>query len=78
VIGHSQGEIAAAHVAGILSLSDAARLVALRSRAIRQLSGQGAMAHIAVPVADLVLPAGVFVAAVNGPSSTVVSGDVGA
>src|SRR5262249_19277573 len=46
VIGHSQGEIAAACVAGILSLDEAARVVALRSRALRRLSGRGAMAWI--------------------------------
>ncbi|KJS58473.1 type I polyketide synthase, partial [Streptomyces rubellomurinus] len=41
VIGHSQGEIAAAHVAGLLSLEDAARVVVLRSRALRKVSGGG-------------------------------------
>ncbi|KJS51715.1 hypothetical protein VM98_35635, partial [Streptomyces rubellomurinus subsp. indigoferus] len=40
-IGHSQGEMAAAHVAGLLSLEDAARVVVLRSRALRQVSGGG-------------------------------------
>ncbi|WP_043183768.1 acyltransferase domain-containing protein, partial [Streptomyces sp. NRRL F-5123] len=44
VIGHSQGEIAAATVAGALTLQDAARVVALRSQALRALAGQGAMA----------------------------------
>ncbi|MFJ6662263.1 type I polyketide synthase, partial [Streptomyces sp. NPDC091377] len=48
VIGHSQGEIAAAHVAGALSLEDAARIVALRSRALRSLSGQGTMAVVSM------------------------------
>ncbi|GGV87545.1 hypothetical protein GCM10010294_69570 [Streptomyces griseoloalbus] len=80
VLGHSQGEIAAAAVSGALSLDDAARIVAVRSLAIaRELSGHGGMAAVTAPhdeVAALVadLP-GVSVAAVNGPSSVVVSGD---
>ncbi|MEV4492458.1 type I polyketide synthase [Micromonospora coxensis] len=78
VIGHSQGEIGAACVAGILSLDDAAKTVALRSRALSVLRGTGTMASIDLP-ADAVterLPAfeGVGVAAVNGPSTVVVSG----
>ncbi len=80
VVGHSQGEIAAACVAGILSLEDAARVVALRSRALTVLAGKGGMLSIAEPV-ELVrkrLPAfgdQVSLAAVNGPASTVVSGE---
>ncbi|MFL6072395.1 MAG: SDR family NAD(P)-dependent oxidoreductase [Mycobacteriales bacterium] len=77
VVGHSQGEIAAACVAGALSLEDAARVVAVRSRALAALAGRGGMASVALP-ADAVrdrLPDGVGIAAVNGPSSTVVSGD---
>ncbi|MEU1792194.1 SDR family NAD(P)-dependent oxidoreductase [Streptomyces sparsogenes] len=78
VIGHSQGEIAAACVAGALSLEDGARVVALRSRALRALSGGGAMASLGVGATEAEghFPAGggVVVAAVNGPSSTVVSG----
>ncbi|MEV0331105.1 type I polyketide synthase, partial [Micromonospora echinospora] len=78
VIGHSQGEIGAACVAGILSLDDAAKTVALRSRALAVLRGTGAMASVdlsAEAVAER-LPAfpGVGVAAVNGPSTVVVSG----
>ncbi|MEU4565130.1 type I polyketide synthase [Micromonospora sp. NPDC023956] len=78
VIGHSQGEIGAACVAGILSLEDAAKTVALRSRALAVLRGTGAMASVDLS-ADAVaerLPAfpGVGVAAVNGPSTVVVSG----
>src|SRR5580693_3721238 len=46
VVGHSQGEIAAACVAGALSLQDAAMVVALRSRALRRLAGRGAMAAV--------------------------------
>ncbi|WP_245980980.1 acyltransferase domain-containing protein, partial [Streptomyces reniochalinae] len=83
VVGHSQGEIAAAYVAGVLSLEDAARLVAVRSRVIGEFAPEGAMAHVALPVevvrAELGSQAGlagrVEVAAVNGPGSTIVSGD---
>ncbi|GAA2908894.1 hypothetical protein GCM10020221_01210 [Streptomyces thioluteus] len=73
VVGHSQGEIAAAHVAGALSLDDAARIVAVRSKALRVLSGRGGMVSVAAPV-DRVLrelerwDGSVSVAAVNGPA----------
>ncbi|MWA07387.1 acyltransferase domain-containing protein [Actinomadura sp. LD22] len=81
VVGHSQGEIAAAHVAGALPLEDAARVVALRSRAIaRGLAGRGGMASVALPedrVAARLAP-GLEIAAVNGPASVVVAGDAGA
>ncbi|RLK24975.1 acyl transferase domain-containing protein [Micromonospora sp. M71_S20] len=78
VIGHSQGEIGAACVAGILSLDDAAKAVALRSRALTVLRGTGTMASIDLS-ADAVAERlgefpGVGVAAVNGPSTVVVSG----
>ncbi|WP_410658221.1 SDR family NAD(P)-dependent oxidoreductase [Amycolatopsis sp. lyj-112] len=78
VVGHSQGEIAAAYVAGALSLEDAARVVCLRSKAILALSGRGGMVSVAASedrVREL-LPERVSVAAVNGPSAVVVSGDV--
>ncbi|MDQ1537414.1 MAG: hypothetical protein QOE58_1807, partial [Actinomycetota bacterium] len=79
VVGHSQGEIAAACVAGALSLEDAARVVALRSQVIaRELAGRGAMMSIALPVADVRARVGdraVSIAAVNGPRAVVVSGD---
>ncbi|MFJ3778139.1 type I polyketide synthase [Streptomyces sp. NPDC090075] len=82
VIGHSQGEIAAAHVAGALSLDDAAALVALRSRAITELAAtvSGGMASVPLPEAEVAAGLADFggllnVAAVNGPSVTVVSGD---
>ncbi|MFI0424910.1 SDR family NAD(P)-dependent oxidoreductase [Spongiactinospora sp. 9N601] len=81
VVGHSQGEIAAACVAGALSPADAARVVALRSRLIREeLSGRGGMASVALPAAEtgelLARWTGrLSVAAVNSPSSTVVAGD---
>ncbi|MET8573181.1 type I polyketide synthase, partial [Streptomyces sp. NPDC004783] len=76
VVGHSQGEIAAAVVAGRLSLEDGARVVALRSRALRELAGRGAMASIALEAeeAEAYLPSGVTVAAVNAPGQIVVSG----
>jgi malonyl CoA-acyl carrier protein transacylase/NADP-dependent 3-hydroxy acid dehydrogenase YdfG len=80
VIGHSQGEIAAAVVAGILSLEDGARVVALRSRALLALAGRGGMLSVAEPadqVRQRLVPWGdrLAVAAVNGPSATVVSGE---
>ncbi|MEW9534743.1 beta-ketoacyl synthase N-terminal-like domain-containing protein, partial [Microbispora sp. NPDC049125] len=83
VVGHSQGEIAAAVVAGGLSLRDAARVVALRSQAIRTLSGDGGMASVALPLAEAearIAPWGerLSVGVVNGPGSVVVSGEVGA
>jgi acyl transferase domain-containing protein len=80
VVGHSQGEIAAAHVAGGLSLADAARVVALRARAMAKIAGQGGMLAISLPAARLparLRPFGerVSLAAINGPASIVVSGD---
>ncbi|WP_225798268.1 type I polyketide synthase [Streptomyces aculeolatus] len=80
VVGHSQGEIAAAHIAGGLSLEDAARVVALRSKALVALSGGGAMAQVALGEVEAAALVGswegrVVVAAVNGPASTVVSGE---
>ncbi|MFJ4658845.1 type I polyketide synthase [Nocardia sp. NPDC088792] len=75
VIGHSQGEIAAACVAGALSLTDAARIVAVRSRLLSTVAGSGAMASIAIP-ADRVEPGdGLSIAAINGPNAVVVSGE---
>ncbi|MYR82051.1 acyltransferase domain-containing protein, partial [Streptomyces sp. SID5466] len=79
VVGHSQGEIAAAVVSGALSLEDGAWVVVLRSRVIAgSLVGGGGMLSVGLSVGDVVgrLPVGVSVAAVNGPSSVVVSGDV--
>ncbi|WTW99070.1 SDR family NAD(P)-dependent oxidoreductase [Streptomycetaceae bacterium NBC_01309] len=80
VVGHSQGEIAAAVVAGGLSLADGARVVALRSRAILALSGKGGMASVAEPEARVreriaAWDGRISVAAVNGPGQTVVSGE---
>ncbi|KCJ00887.1 type I polyketide synthase, partial [Mycobacterium tuberculosis] len=83
VIGHSQGEIAAAYVAGALSLRDAARVVTLRSKLLAGLAGPGGMVSIACgadQARDLLAPFGdrVSIAVVNGPSAVVVSGEVGA
>ncbi|WP_194911814.1 type I polyketide synthase [Catenulispora rubra] len=83
VVGHSQGEIAAAYIAGALSLRDAARVVALRSAELTRLSGQGGMASIALDsetVGRVLDPftGRVSIAAINGPSSVVVAGDVAA
>ncbi|MET8204267.1 type I polyketide synthase [Micromonospora taraxaci] len=76
VIGHSQGEIAAACVAGVLSLSDAAKVVALRSKALLAIAGSGGMVSVSAGL-DVVTPLlteGVSVAVVNGPTSVVVAG----
>ncbi|MFJ8234096.1 beta-ketoacyl synthase N-terminal-like domain-containing protein, partial [Streptomyces sp. NPDC094448] len=76
VVGHSQGEIAAACVAGALSLEDGARVVALRSRVIGgRLAGRGVMASVALPAGEVELVEGVWIAARNGPSSTVIAGN---
>uniref|UniRef100_UPI003D742145 type I polyketide synthase n=1 Tax=Micromonospora wenchangensis TaxID=1185415 RepID=UPI003D742145 len=80
VVGHSQGEIAAAYVAGALSLDDAARIVTLRSRALEAITGRGGMVSIALPVADVearLVDYGerVTIATINGPAATVVAGD---
>jgi phthiocerol/phenolphthiocerol synthesis type-I polyketide synthase C len=100
VVGHSMGEVAAAHIAGALSLDDAARVICERSRLLRQIEGQGLMAVVELPAEEVAggrwqvasdgrwlagdngqpisLPEGVSVAAVNGPSNVVLSGEVAA
>ncbi|GAA3673857.1 type I polyketide synthase [Streptomyces iranensis] len=84
VMGHSQGEIAAACVAGALSLQDAAKVVSLRSQAIAVgLAGRGGMVSVGLPVEQVreriaAWDGAISVAAVNGPGSVVVSGDPGA
>ncbi|MFG1699521.1 SDR family NAD(P)-dependent oxidoreductase [Nonomuraea sp. NPDC049309] len=82
VVGHSQGEIAAACVAGALSLADGARVVVLRSRAVAErLSGlNGGMMSVALPaerMPELLAEYGdaISVAVVNGPGSVVLAGD---
>ncbi|WP_428849398.1 SDR family NAD(P)-dependent oxidoreductase, partial [Streptomyces lycopersici] len=77
VIGHSVGELAAGYVSGVWPLEDACALVSARARLMQALPAGGVM--VAVPVseeeAEAVLCEGVEIAAVNGPSSVVLSGD---
>ncbi|MGW6056103.1 type I polyketide synthase [Streptomyces sp. NPDC055189] len=80
VVGHSMGEIAAAHVAGALSLQDAARIVVHRGRLLQAIAGQGRMASAALSEAEVTALLGPYdgrlhIAAVNGPRSTVVAGE---
>ena len=80
VIGHSQGEIAAAYIAGVLPLPEAAKVVALRSQALSDLRGGGGMASVLLDAEQLqprLQPwsEALSIAAINGPSHTVVSGD---
>ncbi|MEU9236942.1 type I polyketide synthase [Streptomyces subrutilus] len=80
VVGHSMGEVAAAHVAGVLSLDDAARVICRRSFLLRRISGQGAMLVAGLPfdqAAEFVADHSdrVSVAVSNSPTSTVLSGD---
>ena len=81
VVGHSQGEVAAAYVSGAISLGDAARIVAARSRAMAGLAGSGGMSSVGASlewVRERLAPwAGrLSVAAENGPASVVISGEI--
>jgi acyl transferase domain-containing protein/thioesterase domain-containing protein len=80
VAGHSQGEIAAAYLSGGLSLEDAAMLTAVRSRLISKLASQGGMVSVALPAEQVAAritrwDGRIEVAALNGPSSTIVAAD---
>ncbi|KZS60623.1 hypothetical protein A4G26_11330 [Mycobacterium kansasii] len=80
VIGHSQGEIAAAYIAGVFPLPEAAKVVARRSQALSALRGAGAMASVLLSADQLhprLRPWGekLSIATINGPSHTIISGD---
>ncbi|WP_416904850.1 beta-ketoacyl synthase N-terminal-like domain-containing protein [Micromonospora echinospora] len=80
VVGHSMGEVAAAHVAGTLSLDDAARVISRRSWLVRRIRGRGTMAVVELPLdearaAIAGLEDQLAIAVSNSPTSTVLSGD---
>ncbi|MFI1917565.1 type I polyketide synthase [Nocardia sp. NPDC020380] len=77
VAGHSVGEIAAAHLAGVLDLATASGIIAARARATARVRGNGSMAVVNLPVAEAetALPPGVHIAGRNAPRWTLISGD---
>ena len=80
IVGHSLGEVAAAHAAGALTLADAARVVVERGRLMQRAAGRGLTAAVALSADEARRRAAegggrITVAAINGPTSTVVSGD---
>lgn len=81
VIGHSVGEIAAAHIAGMLDLEQAARLVSVRARIMQKAAGRGKMVSVTLTEEEARNAIGgledrIGIAAVNDPSSVVLSGDI--
>ena len=83
VIGHSVGEVAAAHIAGALSFEDAIRVIFHRARLMQQATGRGKMASIELPVSEIEHALSAYigrlsVGAVNSPGTTVVSGEAAA
>src|SRR5581483_12208808 len=80
VVGHSVGEIAAAQVAGALTLEDAVRVVYHRGRLMQQATGRGKMAQVELPLEEAERAIAGYgdrlsIAALNGPRTTVLSGE---